>query len=189
MESLIVFGTVAFWIFAIILIAALIITFEIYEKDYHEDSGGGLTATIILIVAAAIYYFVGSSEHLRSIWEFITSHTATAIAFVALYFAAGVVWSFFKWFFYLRTVRERYEKREINIRQADIPLAKNNINRISTWISYWVVSLLWTLINDPVRKFCRFLVFTFGSFYDRMSNQAFAGIVKAEEPKNGKNTL
>lgn len=169
-------GTLGFWVLFGIAIIIMIIFFEVHETNYREDSGGGLWASVILLGAFAIYYFLGSKEDVTSLFSYVAENTATFIGFVIGYFAVGVVWSFFKWFFYLRRVRERLLERFTEIKEEDIPLAKKNVNRISTWISFWMLSALWTLLNDPVRNFSKYCVAIFGSWYDKMSQSAFEGV-------------
>jgi len=176
-----IFGGVAFWIFAAIVAAFLIFAME-STTDSREDTGGGFAATIIVVLTLVLYYFFGSNEHINSLFKFIFNQFWLFFGFTVLYLAVGVVWSFFKWFFFLRQRRD-YLQLYGKFKQDEIPLAKNNKNRISTWITFWPFSGLWTLINDPIRKAVSFIVDSFSGWYDRMSKSAFEGYVKPKENK------
>jgi hypothetical protein len=65
-------------------------------------------ATLILIMAAV-------SAHLFHIVDLLTlvrTHALGTIYFIGLYFIAGVVWSFAKWFFFLRGFLEMYRQKK-----------------------------------------------------------------------------
>jgi hypothetical protein len=174
-------GTIGFVIFTILFLVFIIAALEV-DTYTEKDKGGGFLATVIVIGAFVCYYFFGSSQQIHDLFFYFKAHIGIAIGFFLLYFVFGVVWSFFKWFFFLRRRRDnllnihRVKANGLNI--DDIPLAKDNTNRLASWITYWPFSAIWTLLNDPVRKFVRFLVETFGGFYDRMSQSAFEGHVK-----------
>lgn len=48
--------------------------------------------------------------------------------------------------------------------------------RIYLWIAYWPWSLLWTIINDPVRKVCREIYDSIRGFLQRISDRVWAGV-------------
>jgi len=48
-------------------------------------------------------------------------------------------------------------------------------SRIYMWIAYWPWSLLWTAINDPVRKLVKGIYRSIASFLERRSKRVFAG--------------
>lgn len=53
------------------------------------------------------------------------------------------------------------------------PRAAKNKSRIIFWMTYWPASLLWTFINDPVRRFWEFVLRRFEKVFDRISNHMF----------------
>lgn len=56
-----------------------------------------------------------------------------------------------------------------------------NKARITAWIGYWPWSLLWTLIDDPIRKMAEWLYATFKGWYEALQANAFKGV---DVPKN-----
>jgi hypothetical protein len=177
-SEFLIFGSIGFYIFAFLFVVFIVCALEIETENPREDYGGGGKATFIFFAALAVYFFFGSNQHLINIGLFLKENLGTAFFFFFLYFGIGVVWSFFKWFFFLRKIRDGYNDRGYKIDQDDIPVAKKNKNRLASWITYWPLSGFWTLVNDPVRKFVNILVESFGGFYDKMSASAFEGHVK-----------
>jgi hypothetical protein len=56
------------------------------------------------------------------------------------------------------------------------PTVSKNKNKISIWIIYWPVSLLWSLLDDLVKKIIKHLVIYFRKVYDGITNSAFKNI-------------
>lgn len=56
------------------------------------------------------------------------------------------------------------------------PNAGEHKGRIIGWIVYWPASALWTLINDPVRRFLEWLFRNLRETFQNMSNSAFRNV-------------
>lgn len=54
------------------------------------------------------------------------------------------------------------------------PSAQRNKGRIFGWMIYWPVSMLWTAINDPVRKLYEAIYRAIAGSLQRMSDRRFA---------------
>lgn len=54
--------------------------------------------------------------------------------------------------------------------------ASKNKNKILVWMMYWPLSVLWTLINDPVRKAFMFVFEHVKGVYQLITAKAFDGI-------------
>jgi len=50
--------------------------------------------------------------------------------------------------------------------------ASDNKNLIATWITYWPLSLLWSLIHDFVKQFIKKIITTFQGIYDNITRKA-----------------
>jgi len=189
-----IFGTVWFWILTIISIGFIIYFLESSIDDY-ADTGGGFQATVVLVLFILAYYFLGSREHVVDILTYVKHHTGIIGLLFASYLVLGVIWSFFKWYFFLLNKRDKYREKiadgykQVNINDY-IPSAKNNKSRIMSWMMYWPMSGLWTLINDPVRRAFQFLYNRVESYFDRMSKSLFSedrmAYEKIEEEKKNK---
>jgi hypothetical protein len=51
------------------------------------------------------------------------------------------------------------------------PQASDKKSVITSWISYWPVSLAGTLLNNPFRKFFEFIYSNISGFYDKITNR------------------
>ena len=142
------FGTVWFWLLfggAAILIIWFLESALDYERD--RDNGGGFFSTLTLAACILLYYFFGSSEDVRNILIYLKDHPGQALLRVGIYIVLGLVWSIFKWYFFLHNKNEYLTKKfeNDNLRESDFPKAKNNKSRIISWMSYWPFSAFWTL--------------------------------------------
>ena len=159
-------------------------------------------ATVVLIATVAGVQWL----HVFDIMRYVADNLLTSTLYAVGYVAIGVVWSFIKWFSYLRkfrdhfrelkqkfleskklpgpdiddslmpefkaSLRNQYEYREV--RGGQKPNATENKARITSWMAFWPCSLIGTLVNDPVRRVCRFLFNTFKALYQRMADSVFA---------------
>jgi hypothetical protein len=164
------FGTLWFWLL-IILTFILITTFV--EKE--EQSGTG--ATIILIISVFLIGIFGNFESFKNIFNYAVTNPWTVLGFFALYVVLGIVWSFFKWYFYLSTIKEEVKEKKENCikfyrQEIDISLSVNK-NRVIVWMSYWPFSIIWTLINDPIKKLYRYILHKISGLYQKISDRMF----------------
>lgn len=60
------------------------------------------------------------------------------------------------------------------LRNGKKPTAAENKARITSWMAFWPCSVIGTIVNDPVRRVCRFLFNTFKAFYQRLADAVFA---------------
>jgi hypothetical protein len=54
------------------------------------------------------------------------------------------------------------------------PQFLRNKAKLVMWAAYWPMSAFWTLLNDPIKRFFRFVINRFGHLYQRISNSVFA---------------
>lgn len=53
------------------------------------------------------------------------------------------------------------------------PQANNNKARITTWITHWPFSMVWTLLNDPIKKLANYIVEVLKSWFQKISDRIF----------------
>jgi hypothetical protein len=76
-----------------------------------------------------------------------------------------------KWMAYRQNEMRNVFGRYVEISE-EIKLT-HNIERILIWCVYWPFSMLWTLIDDPVRAVCKFIIFkVFGGVMQFFSQRA-----------------
>jgi hypothetical protein len=61
-----------------------------------------------------------------------------------------------------------------------VPKAKDHKGDIIMWMSYWVVSVFWTLIHRWVTKIWTTLFLKFEGLYNKLSNNIFKDLVDEE---------
>lgn len=71
------------------------------------------------------------------------------------------------------------ENFEIHSYSIENPQANNHKALITTWITHWPVSLVWTLINDPIKKLINHIFESIKSVFQRISDKVFES-TKAE---------
>jgi hypothetical protein len=67
----------------------------------------------------------------------------------------------------------RYVKMEYYGKTIKKPMVSDNKSRIMGWMTYWPWSALWTLINDPIRRFYRWAYTQLRGLLQGMSDKAF----------------
>lgn len=180
--AFLLFGTAWFWLL-FGGAAILIIWFLESALDFEHDrgSGGGLFSTLTIIACLTLYWFFGSSEDIKTLFMYLRDNPARSLLWIGSYIALGLVWSIFKWYFYLYNKNEYLTKKFENdsLYESDFPKAKNNKARIISWMSYWPFSALWTLINEPVKKTYRFIYSKMERLFVAMENKIL-GELKAK---------
>lgn len=71
------------------------------------------------------------------------------------------------------------ENFEIHSYSIENPQANNHKALITTWITHWPVSLVWTLINDPIKKLINHIFESIKSVFQKISDKVFES-TKAE---------
>jgi hypothetical protein len=157
--TLLTFGTIWFWL--LIFITAIYITGQTEEED-------GFLANIALIGTCLLLYFFGNSEFFKSIGNYIIENPNKVFFILLGYLILGTIWSVFKWFFYLRVIRDENKGGKINLSRYT---ASTHKSMIIHWMLYFPLSATWTLINDPVKKLFELILENFGGIYDKMANK------------------
>ena len=66
--------------------------------------------------------------------------------------------------------------RFLNKKQTLVPLPGEHKHRILVWIGYWPWSMLWTLINDSVKRLYKFIYENISGTLLRISNAVFKDV-------------
>ena len=156
-------GTLGFWglitLISIVFIACI-------ENDKYTFP------TILFLVFGLIYWKPVSSFHMD--WRAISLG-------VLIYLVAGVAWSIFRWFRYVKTNVAEYNESPSESHYADLKWkidAHHNKSRITAWIAYWPWSLVWNIIGDV----CVTIYEHLQGVYQNISHKALKNIPKPERP-------
>lgn len=177
-------GTLWFWI--LFGVASCLIIFFLEDAlRYNRDIGGGTKSTLVILGALTLYYFLGSRQDVIDLFTFVKDHPFLTLGRIGIYIGVGVVWSFFKWYFYLTNVKEKllykYNNDLSKVYDYEIPVASSNKSRIITWMSYWPFSALWTLINEPFKKTFKFIYSKIEGIFQAMSDRIFKDFKKPNQ--------
>lgn len=179
MLGFLLFGTLWFWLLVAIASILIIFFLETALDEEYKDTGGGTPATIVIFIGIGLYYFFGSRQDIYDFFSYLRDYPFYALGRVGAYIGIGIIWSIFKWYFFLQNKKDYFLKKKeregknFEFDARDIPQAKRNKSRIITWMSYWPFSMLWTLINEPVKKTFRFIYSKIEGLFQKMSNSTF----------------
>lgn len=182
-----------------ILVVTVIVISEITFLEF--ENGTGATWTLVLAGIAVVIL-----TNRQWSWAGVLASLPGIAVFLVAYFLIGACWSVVKWYFFTRVLREAYgealktliakkgstDKASIlNQMRAVLhyrypvlsipPEPAEHTNRILTWIGHWPFSMLWTLINDPVRRIVRWLYQRLKNVYRAIGRSAFADIDVRED--------
>ena len=166
------FGTLWFW--ALVGLFAFILFVRIAYDDL--DSDDSFMSWYFIPFFGLLYFFGG--ETLGNSWEWIKINYSMIINYTIIYYVTGLVWSFVKWYFYLLKIRDTHKRDLANgfhnrtISEREIS-ASYNKGKLLSWIGYWPISAVWTLINDPFMRLARWVQERFNGIYTLMSKQMF----------------
>lgn len=153
------FGGIWFWGFVGILLAIELICVA------KENS---IAATFFLIAGTATLLYLGNGNPL---FDWLSASWWNAGISVAAYLPIGIVYSIWRWYAYVgkhndRVVelflRQRKETHKdvlndpektaklVGYLETERPRASEAKQKISTWIVYWPISLLWYLLSDVI---------------------------------------
>lgn len=171
-------------------------TFVIADIFFLEnDNGSG--ATFVFGAFLAVMFFFGDWNPFPA----MMADPLWTIQLVLGYFVGGTIWSVIKWYFHglnlrdeYRLVKERFFSREgitgDKIPQALIskwegtifsnfpkgvpPKAMDNKASIMMWMTHWPFSLVWTILNDPIRRIFMFVYSRLAGLMQKISDRIFA---------------
>ena len=200
--SMFMFGT--FWFWALLGVGMIVMTaFIVHEKD--------VKAALTLIVVLAALALFGDFNALA--W--VRAHAVGFCVGLGVYLAVGTVFAVFKWWRFVGRLRDKYDEAKAqylqsrglsgpnipvehrerwrnHVRQyvSDLrgqfpPQAREYKGKIVSWMTYWPWNLLWTLINDPIRRLFKAIFQAIQGTLQGISDRAFqdtADDFKTEEP-------
>jgi hypothetical protein len=171
----------------IIVFIALVV---LVEAEWFSSA----TLSLIIVVAATQYF------NLIPLWGWLKHNYFMLGVYIPGYLAFGaLVWSFTKWYLFLKAFQ--YARQEAirvflegrkeglppatpegirtgigyqrykNTRLSDTPRASDYKGKIIAWMCWWPLSMIGTLLNDPVRKFFNWAYLHLSGYYQRMANK------------------
>jgi hypothetical protein len=191
------FMTVSFWVWALIAVLNIGILRWV-EKASAGDDESPLLATICVIAALVALQLCGIP-----VWQYVAAHPVNIAYGLLAYLATGTAWSIVRWYLYTKDQFHRYEEFKIKfLRSHNIfidvipdalkdefaeafrwriggfvfhPQVTENKSRIYMWMAYWPWSMLWTVLNRPIKAAFNFIYSEIRSLLQKISDHAWAG--------------
>ncbi len=158
-------------------------------------------ATLSLIVTCAAFQWWYDIPILQT----VRLNPPLAIGLIIVYVVVGVLWSFVRWWIHLHREKDRYladvstwreckrlppgdlvpDELKSEWRDSGVarkwrgklpPLASDSKTLITSWIMYWPISIVWTLLDEPVRRLAVFAYNYVQETYTRIAASVFAGV-------------
>lgn len=171
MMQFLLFGTFWFWFIIVICVAIVIRLAEAFEE--HPESGWAGFTILITLVLLSIF---GNWEFFKKILLFVKDNPFTIFGCILIYIIIGIVWSFFKWYNYLRKIRDEIkDKRERGSSPTSTPIPKFDEEKalIISWMTYWPFSMLWTLMHNLIRDVFNFISDQLKGAYEKVIKNLF----------------
>lgn len=183
MLELFAFGTFWFWT---LLVAEIVLLFVFTENE------NGVAATISICVFAGLLQWAGGVD----IIGFITLSPVKFFTICLCYFLAGAVWGVAKWWLYVGNVIERTEehrdywfksrgytypptpgsseaeewKEERRRKGLKRPLIRNHKADFMRWMTFWWISLIWSIFADFIKGICKQIYKKLATFLQAMAD-------------------
>jgi len=187
-------STTFLWVASIIIIILMAILLEFQREGWATTFFSLGIALIIWNFKTDIWYFVSSNP--LSTLGFILSYIVIGVVWSFLKWSSYVKSVFDKF----KKLKIKFEKQNGTIDDKNrgdfnrilnsnfstyfankddfdeniktiTPVASDKKSVITSWISYWPISFVATLLNDPFRKFFQWIYDCLSGFYDKITNR------------------
>jgi hypothetical protein len=175
-----------------------LLLFAFGSMCYFVNYDKALPSTVVLVLVFLALWLFGDFNILK--W--IIADPRKFIIYLACYFISGVIWSFIKFYLHLHKFKRLYEKDKENWYIAHpkttdeteeerfqkyqrsrmhVPSFSELREKIVLWMTYWPVSLFWTMLDDPIKRLCIVISDSFIDLYQSMYDRILRGIVDTKE--------
>jgi hypothetical protein len=161
-----VLGTFWFWVFVLGFFSLMLYLLE------EKESGSG--ATTLLIFALAMYWFFGSYNIFKDIFNYILNNPFMTFSYVVAYFLFGTIYGIYKGYkfcqdCYMQVVhyldnKEKYKHK---------PDIQDHWDDFVRRAAYWPFSIIWTIIEDPIRAIFRVIGKILKRMLDKIADNIF----------------
>lgn len=172
-----------------------LVAFGVMVFLVERNNGVGATALAAVVLAA-----LQLMTPLDPLHAFLAHPVVSAGAVIA-YFLIGVGWGVVKWWAFCTALRDGYAELRADYMQrngwaeSDLndtrrrdmvstlrrqfefnlpPQIRQHKARTITWMVYWPMSLLWTALNDPIRRLYNWAYNVISDVLQSISGRAFA---------------
>lgn len=174
MLELFVVGTLWFWV---LIIASVILL------TYQVNVGNGWGSSVVFVLTILALAFLGNSKLFIGLLDYINENPGRVIFVFCSYFIAGAIWSLFKWYYFVLDIKEQQikeSKEDYNKKHGfkfEIPMPGDFKSDIILWMSYWPLSFIWTMIDNPFKRIFSRIFKNLENVYTRISNYIFKDVI------------
>lgn len=186
--QLFAFGTLWFWVLPLIAVVSVAWCLEL------ENNSGAIFTFVAFLIAIVLFTDV-------PIGVWLNEHSFMALTGIAVYFAGITAWMYVKWEFYTSKKMRKYKelkndfykdndlklgpipsklesewKREVEYAfgHKSLPLrAREHKAALMAWGINWPISLVWTMINDPIVQFAKTVYYHLSTYFDERSKAKY----------------
>jgi len=147
-------------------------------------------ATVALVAATLALWWIGVP-----VLEWGSNHRTELIWGSVFYLPIGTGWAFFKWYLKLIDKREMLREQkdswfkkwypgQDSTKEKDWkehvndakPSPKYHKEQIMTWLTYWPLSVFWTVFDDFVKRVAKAIYNHISGYLQRMSDRVFRDV-------------
>lgn len=188
---IIIFGF-GLWFWGLILVEAALLLW------FVEEEWPGISFMSIAVWLLALWWLADIP-----IWKWIHDNPGKLAKYAGYYIVIGMVWTFIKYYFKLKNIQGEIKKlkeswnlfkNDPNERTSGVTNFEDYVNKkmyaphitfdatarkLTTWAIFWPPSMIWTLLNDPVKKFFNWLIYDiFVGAYKKMYDTMIGKMLK-----------
>lgn len=119
-----------------------------------------------LAIAMTCYSLVEGTNPVTGLWALITDKPAQVILVSVGYLIIGVVWSFFKYYTYVK-------KRQREGASKTTLLSEDNSGRVMGWIAFWPASMVGHVLGDGIYRMFQWIYEQFKDVYPKIVNAVY----------------
>jgi hypothetical protein len=138
-------------------------------------------ATCSLIFGAGVMYLCGGTPDT----SWLIAHPFLTLGLALGYLAAGIGWSFFKWYLFLVDKKQDFlVRKETHLRDHGdgakfppklmLPRARTHKGKIVSWMMYWPVSVLATCFFDFIHRFWSMIYNKISKAFEWVAKKVYA---------------
>lgn len=137
-------------------------------------------------------------------FTYVYNNPLNTLLYASGYILIGIIWSMFKWDRYGAKWRRKYDTAKLEYAEylehhnrttsaqggdtpyafktwapyavAQKPVASNHKERITTWMTFWPWSFIWTLIADFIKDLYNWIFRKLITIYDKIASRHLVGV-------------
>lgn len=165
-----------FWFWGLIILEFCLLT-------WFVECEWGLASLASIAIFLFCLWWLADIE----VWAWIKENPGKLAKYIGIYIVIGLAYSFIKYYFilndmkkYVKELRVKWDSMSKSQQSNDLPVHitdfkgyvqhkssygrstsfEGSAKKLSFWAAFWPTSLIWTMLNDPIRKFFNWLIMT-----------------------------